>query len=181
MDPSHQPGFHPMAPVLETDRLTLRPFRLEDFEPFAALYASDRSRYIDGPVDRGEAWLFFVAGIGQWPLLGFGSFAIERKGDGACVGGIGLNAPPQFPERELGWVLWDGFEGHGFASEAALRARHFAFATLGWETAVSYIHPDNHASLRVAARLGAVHDLHAEIPDDGPTLVYRHTPPQKTR
>ncbi len=169
------------APTLETERLRLRPNRAEDFDRFAAFYASPRSKFVDGPVSRDKAWLMFGADVGQWGLLGFGSWAIERRADGAHVGQIGLNRPPSYPEREIGWLLWDGFEGQGYAREAARRARDFAYGTLGWDTVVSYIDPGNAASMRVAENLGATPDPDAPRPVGGPCLIYRHPPPSALR
>ena len=45
-----------IAPTLTTERLLLRPHRRDDFEPLVALYATDRSRYIDGPLPAQEVW-----------------------------------------------------------------------------------------------------------------------------
>lgn len=163
------------APTLLTERLILRPLRVEDFEPFAAIFASPRSKYMGGPKSRVDAWHMFGADAGQWPLMGFGPWIIERREDKVSVGEVGLNFPDHFPERELGWLLWDGFEGHGYALEAARKARQFAFEELGWETLVSYISPDNAGSIRLAERLGAVPDPGAATPDDDPTVVYRHS------
>ena len=40
------------APVLETERLKLRPYKVEDFEAYAALYQSERSQYMNGPIEK---------------------------------------------------------------------------------------------------------------------------------
>jgi len=165
------------APTLVTERLNLRPLRIEDFEPFAAVFASPRSKYMGGPKSRVEAWHMFGADAGQWPLMGFGPWIIERREDSVSVGEVGLNFPDHFPERELGWLLWDGFEGQGYAFEAAQRAQDFAFADLGWDTVVSYIDPENAPSIRLAERLGALPDPTAKSPDDDGALVYRHHRP----
>lgn len=166
---------HRFAPVVRTDRLLLRGLRREDFEPFAAVFASDRARYMGGRQAREDAWTMFVADAGQWAILGFGSWAIEVIDTGESVGEVSLNRPVHFPENELGWVLWEGCEGHGYATEAARAARDFAFRELRWTTLVSYISAANTASRRVAERLGAVIDPDAPKPDDDPTVVYRHT------
>ena len=166
------------APHLRTERLLLRAYRLDDFEAFARFYGSDRSRYADGPVSRAVAWDWFAAGAGRWALTGYGAWAVERGEDGAFIGIVSLNHPatPDM-ERELGWLLWEGFEGHGYATEAAQAARDFATDTLGWQGFVSYISRDNHSSVRLAGRLGAKLDAQASKQGEPDTLVYRYSAP----
>ncbi|MEL6574089.1 MAG: GNAT family N-acetyltransferase [Pseudomonadota bacterium] len=159
-------------PTLTTDRLTLRPYRRADFEAYAAMAASPRAIYMDGPMDRAAAWSMFTGDIACWVLQGYGSLTIEVNGRQA--GTVGLSFPPHFPEPECGWVLHDGFEGQGYATEAAAALLAHAFATTDLQTAVSYISHDNIASIRVAERLGAQRDDSADRPDD--CLVYRHLP-----
>ncbi len=163
------------APRLETDRLTLRASRLNDFDAFAAFFTSPRSRFVDGPLSLGQAWDAFAAGLGRWALVGYGAWMIERRADGARVGVVSLNHPVATPERELGWLLWDGFEGQGYALEAAARARTFALEQLGWETFVSNIDRANLRSIRLAEKLGATLDTDAKTPGEPQTLVYRHS------
>ena len=151
------------APVLLTERLRLRPHVVEDFDRFAEFYASQRSQYVGGPLLPGPAWRGFAANVGQWALLGFGAWAIDVRNSGEFVGQVNLYAPADWPENELGWLLWDGFEGHGYAHEAAVRARQYAYEILGWSTAVSYIDPDNQTSRRLAERLGASLDPTAAL------------------
>ncbi len=100
---------------------------------------------------------------------------IELRSTGACIGQVGINGGPLFPEKELGWLLYEGFEGAGYATEAATALRDWARETLGLDRLVSYIDPDNIASARVAERIGARLDPEAprQDPDD---LVYRHGP-----
>lgn len=164
------------APELRTERLRLRAYREDDFSHFSDLYASSRSKFADGPVSRSTAWAWFTAGAGRWSLVGYGAWAVERLEDGACVGVVSLNHPiHQSEERELGWLLWEAHEGHGYASEAAKAARQFAFEQLGWDSFVSYIHKDNGQSIRLAEHLNAQLDREASanVPDKD-TLVFRH-------
>ncbi|WP_430428716.1 GNAT family N-acetyltransferase [Parasphingorhabdus sp.] len=165
------------APTLDTDRLRLRSYQREDFEHFAKLYASPRSRFVDGPVSRSTAWSLFAAGAGRWPLVGYGGWAVDRLADHACVGIVSLNYPiNQSEERELGWLLWESYEGNGYAVEAASAARKFAFEELGWAALVSYIATDNDRSIRLAERMGASKDHDATKRADPKTVVYRHHP-----
>ena len=165
-----------VAPTLETERLVLRPYRETDFEAFAAYFASSRSIYTDGPVSRMTAWDLFTAGAGRWMISGHGAWTIERKADGSALGLVSLNTAIMLPDPELGWILWEGFEGQGYAYEAALNARNFAFEILGWPTLISGIHHDNAASIRLAEHLGAERDTSLVLDDEPETLFYRHKP-----
>lgn len=162
------------APVLETERLMLRPYRMADFEAFATLYQSPRSKYMDGPVDRATAWTLFAAGAGRWSLLGYGPWAIDRKEDECCVGLVSLNPPMGTAEQELGWVLWQPFTGQGYALEAAKCAYSFATKTLAWNDFVSYISAPNTPSIKLAKRLGGKFDNNATAKQTGDTQVYRY-------
>ncbi len=163
------------APHLSTDRLNLREYAVGDFESFAGLYASPRSQFADGPAPRSTAWTWFAAGAGRWQLVGYGAWAVDRKSDGACVGVVSLNHPvSEGEERELGWLLWEKFEGLGYAQEAAAEAKRFAFDELQFSTLVSYIDRDNDKSIRLAKKLGATLDAKATAGIDEKTLVFRH-------
>ena len=166
------------TPVIETDRLVLRAPRMDDYVVWEAFYASPRAIFIGGPGDRRAAWRAFAHVTGMWALRGFGSFVFADRQSDAALGMTGPWYPLDWPERELGWTVWaDAAEGKGLAFEAAQAARAFAFRDLGWETAVSYIHPENARSIALAERLGAWRDDTAPRPghDDPPSLVYRHT------
>ena len=168
------PLTHLSAPVIVGERVILRPHRASDIEAIAALYQSERAAWIGGQQNRTVAWRWLGYDVGQWGLLGFGSWAIDERSTGTFAGQVGLNHPENFPETELGWLLFDGFEGRGMAHEAAVLARRFAFDTLGMQTLVSYIDPNNSRSIRLAEKLGAALDPDAATPDGDACLVYRH-------
>jgi RimJ/RimL family protein N-acetyltransferase len=162
-------------PTLETRRLVLRPPVLLDFGPYRDLMASPRSVFMGGPFDEARAWGLFCHDIACWRLFGHGALMIDVTATAECVGQVGINHGPLFPEKELGWLLYDGFEGQGYVTEAAAALRDWAFAELRLPSLVSYFDPANVRSIAVAERLGAVRDDHASRrdPDD---VVYRHLP-----
>ncbi|WP_375550563.1 GNAT family N-acetyltransferase [Rhodophyticola porphyridii] len=170
------------TPVLETERLILRAPRAEDFDAFAPFVMSERSRFIGGGADkdRGFAWRVLAVLSGHWHLHGWGTFVAESKASGAPLGSMGPWYPAGWPERELGWTIWDPrAEGTGIAFEAVERVRRHAFGDLGWTTAVSYIDPQNSRSIALAERLGCRLDETAARPHpDEPGLVYRHPAPE---
>ncbi|HEY3567784.1 MAG TPA: GNAT family N-acetyltransferase, partial [Thermoanaerobaculia bacterium] len=65
------------APILETERLRLRPFRSSDVDDYARLYADPEVvRHLGGggqPWDRGRSWRHLAFVRGHWLLAGTGS------------------------------------------------------------------------------------------------------------
>lgn len=173
---SERLGFDAGVPTLHTARLTLRPLRYADFGDYAALLASPRSTGMGGPFDTRAAWGLFCHDIALWTLFGHGALTIDVTATAQSVGQVGINHGPLFPEKELGWQLYDGHEGQGYATEAAAALRDWAFSALGLATLVSYCDPGNRRSIAVAERLGAVRDPAAprQDPED---IVFRHVAP----
>ena len=169
------PDIAAAIPVIETGRLRLRALREDDVEPLAGFYASERARFYGMIAGAADVWKQVAAFAGSWVIKGFGPWAIEERATGRLAGLCGPWAPPRFPEPEITWALLDGFEGRGLATEAARASLGFAGARLGWETAVSCIHPDNARSIRLAERLGAVHDYDWDAMGER-LAIYRHAP-----
>jgi RimJ/RimL family protein N-acetyltransferase len=166
-----------MIPVIETERLILRGWTLADAEPFARFYGDEASRFVGGPVDAAEAWRLMAAEAGHWVLRGYGMWAVEEKGGSRFAGLCGLWEPGDWPELEIGWIFLPEHHGKGFATEAARRVRDYAYGEMKRQTLVSYIHPDNAPSKRVARRLGAYCEETIEL--HGHTVdVYRHPGPE---
>jgi RimJ/RimL family protein N-acetyltransferase len=166
-------------PVLETDRLTLRAPGPQDWEAWRTFMLDDRSRFVrPAEVTEGLAWRALGHLLGHWVLRGFGSFVFCAKGSDRAIGHCGPWYPAGWPEREIGWTVWDAAaEGQGYAFEAAQATVAHAFRDLGWTTAVSYIDPANARSIALAERLGARHDPEA-TPNQPGLLVYRHPRPE---
>ena len=164
----------PEAPRIRTNRLLLRPYRLDDFRHLLALYETDRAAYIGGRLTPRSVWDGFMNCIGQWPVLGLGGWAVEEPTSGMLVGEVAVHHPVDYPEVELGWLLLEGYEGRGYAYEAAAAARRWAFDEAGLATLVSYVDRENTRSIRLAQRLGAVLDPSAATPNGDPCLVFRH-------
>lgn len=168
------------TPVLTTERLTLRAPMAADWPHWKAFAENDRARYIrEADFNERKSWRAFGHIIGHWVMRGYGLFVFTLHDSDIPLGMAGPWFPAGWAEPEIGWTVWtETAEGKGFAHEAALAARAYAFGTLGWQTAVSYIDPDNARSIALAERLGAQRDDAAPIPDfDGPCLVFRHPVP----
>jgi len=145
------------APVLETERLRLRPFRLSDVDDYAALYADPEVvRHLGGgqPWDRGRSWRHLAFIKGHWQLAGTGSWVVEHRETGTFVGVIGFSEPAGWPGFELAWALARRWWGFGYATEGARAALGHAFTRWKRDRVISLISPENRRSIRVAERLG---------------------------
>ncbi len=164
------------APRLTTERLILRGPELEDLAPLTEwITTSDRMAIMGGNGTVTEARYAFLVGIGRWHLDGFGYFTLTPMDTPTPMGRVGLLSYPvtdtePHPAVELAWHLFDGFEGLGYATEAAAAVRDWARRDRGLGRLVSYIDPANAPSQRVARRLGANtdgtragHDPDAEV------------------
>lgn len=160
-------------PELTTARLRLRAMTCDDWPAYRALMASDRAVHMGGPFTPATAWGMFCADHAQWDLFGCGALMVDDRDTGDCLGQVGINAGPLFPEHEIGWMVYPAHEGRGIAFEAASALRDWAATTRGLETLVSYVDPANVRSCRLAERMGAALDDTALRPDPA-DLVYRH-------
>lgn len=175
-------GFHAAGvPVLTTGRLRLRAPHVADLPLWLPFYSGPGAIHMGGPFADPDAtaWEEFAYYTGCWMLYGHGLWTVEDQGSGAAIGFVHLAIEWDDREPELGWHIVPEARGRGFATEAARAARDWGFALL--PTFVSYVHPDNGSSNRVADRLGAVRDTAAEAAlraEDGqPTNVWRHCRP----
>ncbi|WP_159587622.1 GNAT family N-acetyltransferase [Chelativorans xinjiangense] len=166
-----------MTPVLESERLILRGWRADDFPAYAIFRADpERTRYIGGPRKEWDAWTRFTSMVGEWALNGYGLFALERKEDQATIGFAGLWHPPYIEEPELAWSIYAGFEGQGYATEAASRVQLWVARDLKLPPLMSFVHPENLPSQAVVERLGAM-PLPPTTLRGEPRLCFRHAVP----
>jgi RimJ/RimL family protein N-acetyltransferase len=125
--------------------------------------------------------------IRHWQRYGIGLFILVRKPDDLVLGRAGflvwdpavwangLQDDVGEPyETELGWTVAREHWGQGFAPEAAAAARDWIFAERPeLSRLISLINLENHASIRVAEKLGSRPGRIVEGPPfTGPTCVY---------
>ena len=77
-------------------------------------------------------------------------------------------------ELELGYWIVPNMQKKGYGAEAGLKTRIFAHKVLKAKSLVSYIHPDNEPSKRLAEKLGARFETVFELLEHGPHCVYRY-------
>lgn len=140
-------------------------------EAFWAFYQSPRAQMMDRPQTKTHLWYGFASETGSWALVGMGGWAVDLNDE--IIGQITVTQPPHFAEPEIGWMLFDGFEGQGYAFEAAELALSYSRQSIKPTSLVSYIDAANTRSIALAKRLGGVLDDSAEK-HDAEDVVYRY-------
>lgn len=163
----------PAVPVVSTPRLTLRAFRIGDFEAFAALHASPHAALMWAIPNRDAAWDRFLSLCGEWIVRKAGMWALADRWSDDFLGHAGFIQPHDAAEPELAWALIAPAVGKGLAEEGVRAARDWGRAH-GLSRPVSYIDARNARSIRLAERLGAVEESRTVHGPDAVALHFRH-------
>ncbi|WP_424969254.1 GNAT family N-acetyltransferase [Dinoroseobacter sp. S76] len=155
-----------MTPIT-TERLTLRLPEVRDLAPYTAYCRSPRARFVGGPFSTVQAFEKLSAMAGHWTLRGFGRLVFHETATGAQLGHVGALQLDAAEPPEMTWTLWRAeSEGQGYATEAARAFLARIAPQLGLTRMLIRLDRDNHASLRLAARLGA-----RPLPDPPPAWM----------
>ena len=143
-------------PTLLTGRLRLRAWTEGDAGAFHELWGDPRVIWW-GHTATPEASLRKLAEVlarcATMPE-GLGWWAVEARDTRRVVGNIVLRPASYDDTTELGYHLARDGWGRGYATEAARAALCHGFSTLRLPVVSAVVHVDNHASHRVAARVG---------------------------
>ncbi|AKK80712.1 GNAT family N-acetyltransferase [Klebsiella aerogenes] len=167
------------APQLETERLILKHFTLEDFSALQACWADPEMVKINGgEVPTAEAvWARLLRYIGHWQALGYGYWAVFEKATHLYIGAFGFqdahrNTEPTLKYPEAGWTIIAEMRGKGYANEALT-------AILGWadQTFTSpvccIIAEENQRSNYLAERFGFQYQSHVTYRNKNVRLLIR--------
>jgi RimJ/RimL family protein N-acetyltransferase len=144
---------------LVTDRLFLRHFHILDAEAMYRVFGDPEvMRFGDGRQTKEwvEAWLHNCLER-YYQTRGFGPYAVVEKLSQGVIGYCGLFYFPDIngqQEVEIGYRLARSGWGQGYATEAALAVRDFAFEHLSIKRLIAIIDPSNTASIHVAEKIG---------------------------
>ena len=160
--------------VIETERLLLRPFILEDAQDFYDLNADPEvTKYTgDGAFATVEAATHFIRNYHPYTTEGMGRWAVLRKSDGAYLGWCGLRYVPELENVDLGYRFFRKYWGQGYATESGKACLEYGFKKLHLKTIVTRAMKDNIGSVRVMEKLGMQFENEIDF-EKHPAVVYR--------
>lgn len=155
----------PTYPI-DTPRLRLRPFTLDDLDALYAiqsrpdvaryLYWEPRSRDEVRAALTGRARLTALEAQGDALVL-----ALERRDSGTLIGDVNLAwRSAEHQQGEIGFVLHPDHHGRGYAREAAVEMLRLGFAELGLRRIIGRCDARNDPSARLMERLGMRREAH---------------------
>jgi 3-dehydroquinate dehydratase/shikimate dehydrogenase len=171
---------------LKGERIRLRPWNDEDFEPFARLNADPIvMKHFPGTLTRRESNEMACVLKQEIEVMGWGLWAVEVPEVASFIGFIGLHKvmfdAAFTPAVEIGWRLEKNYWGMGYATEGANIVLDYGFRELGLEEIVSFTAETNKPSERVMQRIGMNRDAeddfnHPKLPEGHPLrrhILYR--------
>ena len=143
--------------LIETGRLRLRPYRLDDLDDLHAMFSDPgHMRWYPSPFERETSQAWLERQVAAYGTRGFALWIVEDRSTYEFLGTAGptVQIVEDVEEVEIGWHTRPGRKGEGIAPEAAGAARDWAFANLDVDHVISLVRPENRASRRVAEKIG---------------------------
>ena len=156
-----------MSVILETDRLVLREFSLDDARSFFDLNNDpDVIRYTgDEPFSSVEHARQFISDYREYAVHGYGRWACVEKSHGEWIGFCGLRSEGE--EVDIGFRFHRIHWGKGYATESAQACLDHGFRELQLPSIIGRASKENAASIRVLEKLGMSYegdgDCHGEL------------------
>lgn len=146
-----------MKKILETDRLLLREMGQGDFADLCGILQDKETMYAyEHAFSDEEAREWLLRQLDRYKNDGFGLWAVILKSSGELVGQCGITWQDIDGETvpEIGYLFKRTHWHNGYATEAAIGCKNYAFDALGFDRVYSIIRDNNYASQRVAERNG---------------------------
>lgn len=143
--------------IIETARLYLRRMDQNDFHSLCKILQDPQTMYAyEGAFNDLEVQNWLDKQLAHYQKWGFGLWAMVLKDSDEMIGQCGLTMQPWKNEEvlEIGYLLQRQYWHKGYATEAAVACKQYAFKTLHAEEVCSIIRDTNIASQNVAVRNG---------------------------
>ena len=157
--------------ILDTERLTIRQFTLED-DAFI-LELLNEPGFIQNIADRNvrsleDARRYLEQGpLASYAANGFGLFRVGLKQSDTSIGMCGLIRRTVLPDVDVGYAILQRYSGRGYASEAAAAMLDYGYRVLKLPRIIAITAPDNSGSIRVLEKIGLHYDRIINLPDLG--------------
>jgi len=144
-------------PQIETNRLRLRPYTLDDLDALYSLWTDPgvRRYLFDNKIlSREQVAADIQRSLVNFETHGFGEWAVCLRGHDPLIGFCGLRFLGDPPEIELLYGIAPPYWGQGLATEAAMAVIRHGFEAHDLHRIIASVDVPNVASVRVLEKVG---------------------------
>ena len=149
-------------PILETERLLLRPFEMSDAADVQRLAGdkaiADKTLNIPHPYEDGMAEEWIATHQPGFDSGELANFAVVLSHASELIGALGVRIIPQFDRAELGYWIGKPYWGNGYCTEAGHAILEYGFPELKLNRIHASHMTRNPASGKVMQKLGMIHE-----------------------
>lgn len=164
-----------MKEILETKRLILRQFTLEDAPfilellntPTWLQFIGDRNVH---SIEDAENYLL-NGSLKSYAENGFGFYAVVAKENAKTIGMCGLIKRDTLPDIDIGFAFLPNLISKGFGFEIASATLDYALNVLKIERIIAIVNPDNEKSIGLIKKIGMQFEEMIKFGDDGKELM----------
>lgn len=163
-----------MKTIIETERLILREFLIEDaFDMFSLNKDPAVIQYTgDNPFESIQAAENFLKNYDAYQKFGFGRWAVLTKNENAFIGWCGLKRNEE-DQVDIGFRFFQKEWNKGYATESAKACLIYGFEKLNLVEIIGRAQKENTASIRVLEKIGMEYWKEGEVDGLEKAIYYR--------
>lgn len=163
-----------MKLILETNRLLLREFNLEDAKSLYELNLNPNVIKFTGDIAFGNIQEAenFLKQYKDYQTNGFGRWAVVDKLNHEFLGWCGLKYVKEINETDIGFRFFEKYWNKGFATESAIACLNYGFEKHNLKTIIGRAMAENIASIKVLEKIGLQYEKEFDF-EKHRGLIYR--------
>jgi len=146
--------------IIETDRLLLREFILDDAEKFYQLNLNPNViRFTGNAAFKSiEEAKLFLENYNDYKTNAYGRWAVINKESNEFIGWCGLKYGELENETDIGFRFFEEEWNKGYATESATACLKYGFDTIKLNRIIGRAMKENTASIKVLKKIGLVYE-----------------------
>jgi len=160
--------------IIETDRLLLREFILDDAEKFYQLNLNPNViKYTGNAAFKSiEEAKSFLENYNDYKTNGYGRWAVINKESNEFIGWCGLKYGELENETDIGFRFFEEEWNKGYATESAIACLKYGFEVLKLNRIIGRAMKENAASIKVLEKIGLIYETNCTF-ENKEAVIYK--------
>jgi len=162
--------------IIETKRLILREFTINDFEAVFEFNSRVEVHKYTGDeiiksIERAKEIISNIW-LNDYKNYGYGRWAVIYKPENKIIGFAGLKYLPEINETDIGYRFLPEYWGKGIATEVSKKIINYGFDQLKLNRIIGITMPENIGSCKVLEKIGLTLYKVDQYDDDGKAYIW---------